>query len=54
MFSHSFWMKLMFMFCTLFMFIEIRNQFWQFPLCNVYQLWQPDELHQLLPGLVKD
>ena len=23
----------------------IRNQFWQYPLCNVYRLWQPDELH---------
>ena len=23
----------------------ICNQFWQFPLCNVYRLWQPDELH---------
>jgi len=33
---------------------QIRNQFWQFPLCNVYRLWQPDELHQLLLGLVKD
>jgi len=32
----------------------ICNQFWQFPLCNVYRLWQPDELHQLLLGLVKD
>jgi len=32
----------------------IRNQFWQFPLCNVYRLWQPDELHQLLLGLVQD
>jgi len=32
----------------------IRNQFWQYPLCNVYRLWQPDELHQLLLGLVKD
>jgi len=32
----------------------IRNQFWQYPLCNVYRLWQPDELHQLLQGLVKD
>jgi len=32
----------------------IHNQFWQYPLCNVYQLWQPDELHQLLLGLVKD
>jgi len=32
----------------------IRNQLWQFPLCNAYQLWQPDELHQLLLGLVKD
>jgi len=32
----------------------MRNQFRQFPLCNVYQLWQPDELHQLLLGLVKD
>jgi len=32
----------------------IRNQFWQYPLCNVYRLWQPDELHLLLLGLVKD
>ena len=32
----------------------ICNQFSQFPLCNVYQLWQPDEMHQLLLGLVKD
>jgi len=31
----------------------ICNQFWQYPLCNVYRLWQPDELHQLLLGLVK-
>jgi len=33
---------------------QIRNQFWQYPLCNVHHLWQPDELHQLLLGLVKD
>jgi len=32
----------------------IRIQFWQCHLCNVYQLWQPDELHQLLLGLVQD
>jgi hypothetical protein len=32
----------------------IRNQFWQYPLCNIYRLWQHDELHQLLLGLVKD
>jgi len=32
----------------------IPNQFWQYPLCNVYHLWQPDELHQLLLGLVED
>jgi len=32
----------------------IHNQFWQYPLCNVYRLWQSDELHQLLLGLVKD
>jgi hypothetical protein len=32
----------------------ICNQFGQYPLCNVYRLWQPDELHQLLLGLVKD
>jgi hypothetical protein len=32
----------------------ICNQFWQYPLCNVYGLWLPDELHQLLMGLVKD
>jgi len=31
----------------------IHNQFWHYPLCNVYQLWQSDELHQLLLGLVK-
>jgi hypothetical protein len=28
----------------------IRNQFWQYHLCNVYRLSQPDELHQLLLG----
>jgi len=32
----------------------IHNQFWQYPPCNVYHLWQPDELHQLLLGSVKD
>ena len=30
------------------------NMFWHYPLCNVYRLWQPDELHQLYLGLVKD
>ena len=25
--------------------LPICNQFWQYPLCNVYRLWQPDELH---------
>jgi hypothetical protein len=25
----------------------VSHQFWQFPLCNVYQLWQTDELNQL-------
>jgi len=32
----------------------IRNQFWQYSFCNVFPLWQPDELHQLLLGIVKD
>jgi hypothetical protein len=32
----------------------ICNQFWQSPLCNVYRLWQPNELHQLILGLVED
>ena len=32
----------------------ICNLFWQYPLCNVYWLCQPDELQQLLLGLVKD
>jgi len=32
----------------------IHNQFWQYPHGNVYQLWQPDELHQLPLCLVKD
>jgi hypothetical protein len=33
---------------------QIHNPFWQYLLCNVYRLCQPDELHQLLLGLVKD
>jgi len=32
----------------------ICNLFWQYSLCNTYQLWQPDELHQLLLGCVRD
>ena len=32
----------------------IRSQFCQYSLCNVYHLWQPDELHQLLLGSVQD
>jgi hypothetical protein len=32
----------------------IHNQIWQYPLCNVCRLWQPEELHQLLLGSVKD
>jgi hypothetical protein len=32
----------------------ISHQFWKYPLCNIYRLWQPNELHQLLLGLVKD
>jgi len=32
----------------------ICNEFWQYPLCNVHRLWQPDQLHQLLLGLIKD
>jgi hypothetical protein len=31
-----------------------RNQFWQYAICNVYRLWQPDKLHQLLLGSVID
>jgi hypothetical protein len=29
------------------------NHFWEYPLCNVYCLWQPDALHQLYLGIVK-
>jgi len=32
----------------------ICEQFWQYPLCDVYCLCQPDELHQQLLGLVND
>jgi len=32
----------------------IQNRFGQYPLCNVRQLCQPDELHRLLLDLVKD
>jgi len=30
------------------------NQFWHYPLYDVYQLWLPDELHQLLLSQVQD
>jgi len=30
------------------------NQFWLYPLCNFYRLWQPDVLHQLLLGWVNE
>ena len=32
----------------------ITNLFWDYPLCNVYRIWQPDTLHQLYLGIVKD
>jgi len=32
----------------------IRKQFWQYPLCNVHRLWQPDEFHPLLLAFVQD
>jgi len=32
----------------------ISNQVWQYPLCNVYHLWQPDEMLQQILGLVED
>jgi hypothetical protein len=35
-------------------FQPLYNKFMPYPLCNVYRLWQSDELHQLLFGLVKD
>ena len=31
-----------------------RKRIWLYSLFNVYHLWQPDELHQLLLGLFKD
>ena len=33
---------------------QITNPFWNYPLCDVYRLWQPDTLHQLYLGIVKD
>ena len=32
----------------------IANSFWDYSLCDVYRLWQPDTLYQLYPGIVKD
>jgi hypothetical protein len=32
----------------------IHVQLWQYPLCNDYCHWQPDELHLLLLGFVQD
>jgi len=54
MITRSFWMNLISMICTLLVFYSIWNQFWQYSLRNVYHLWQPDEVHQLFLGLVKD
>jgi hypothetical protein len=31
----------------------VYNNLWDYPICDVYQLWQPDVLHQFLLGLVK-
>jgi len=31
----------------------ISGQFWHYPLCNVYQLWQHDDSHQLLLSFVR-
>jgi hypothetical protein len=42
------------MLCILKVSIQSNNQFWQYSLSNVYHLWQPDELHQLLLGFGKD
>jgi len=33
---------------------SIHYRFWQYPICTVYPLLQPAQLHQLLLGLVKD
>ena len=33
--------------------VKARNKLWDYPLCDVYKLWQPDELHVLFIGLVK-
>ena len=32
----------------------IANPFCDYPLCDVYRLWQADTLHQLYLGIVKD
>ena len=32
---------------------DFKNPLWRMPLCNVYRLWQPDELHVFFIGLVK-
>jgi len=32
----------------------ICNQFWHCPFCNVHQIWQPEELHQMLLASIKD
>ena len=29
------------------------NPLWKYPLCDIYRLWQPDELHVFFIGLVK-
>lgn len=32
---------------------NFKNPLWKMPLCNVFSLWQPDELHVLFLGIVK-
>lgn len=54
MFTWSVWMKHIVNVLYTIRDHPIWNLFWQYPFCNVYLLWEPDELHQLLLGLGKD
>lgn len=39
---------------TFFLFVQSLTSSGNFLACNIYELWQPDELHQVHFGFVKD
>jgi len=52
--TRSSWRTTILMLCSLQVSTQSATSSGKLPVCNEYLLWQPDELHQLLQGLVTD